>query len=128
MSGGIIPFPGRRGSDGRDGSGPEGPDLTARVARLGEANVRIEAALGRIESTSQKLIDGQHRLELEAAEVKGRIGAVEGRLTGIEGRFPFLPTSIQLIGFILSIFVLLGLFRFLEPRLAPSPPAVTAPR
>lgn len=117
MSDKIVDFRQRPG-----GRGPEDPGLTARVARLEEANVRIEASLSRLEATSTATLSTTHRIEIEQAEMKGRI-------KGIEDRFALLPSTMQLIGFAVAVFLAAGVLRFFEPRLmAYAPPAASAPR
>lgn len=122
----VTPF-GRRGGHG--GHGPDDPDLSGRVARLEEGQHRIEATLARMEKVLDRVDDTQRKHGEGLSEIKGQVGAVEGRIQGIEGRFAFLPTSMQLIGFAVAVFLAAGVLRFFEPRLTGyTPPAAIAPR
>lgn len=108
MSDRILPFRSSR-SGGQGGSGPHDPGYEARIARLEQANERIEATLGRIEATVAQTAASTHRLEVELAEMRGRI-------KGIEDRFSSMPTSLQLISVVVALVVAAGLFRFFAPR------------
>ena len=133
MTNKVVPFGSQTSHSGR---GPDDPDLPARVARLEESLQRVEASLGRLETTSQtaseqftdmkkhlvRMDESQRRTEVDMAELKGR-------LKGVEDRFSMLPTTLQLLGFAVAIFVAAGVFRFFEPRpLVYAPPPVSAPR
>jgi len=106
---------------GRGGGGSDGGDLARRVERLEDSSRRVEAALARVEERLASVDDGQRKLREEFVELKGRIAAVDGRLQGIEGRFAFIPTSVQLLGFAVAVFLAAGVLQYLGPRLAPPP-------
>jgi hypothetical protein len=114
MSDGIVPFPSR--ASGSGGGGPLDPALERRIERLEESLGRLGITLDRIETSTR-------RTELDVTEMKGR-------MTGLEKAFSAMPTSLQLLGFAVAVFVAAGLFRFFEPRLFPAaaPPAVTGSR
>ena len=85
--------------------GPTDGDLVARVARL--------------EETLKDLKDDTKAIREATTRISERIAGVEGRLTGIEGRFSSIPTSLQLLGFAVAVFVAAGVFRFFEKPAAP---------
>ena len=115
----IIGFP---GTDGRGGSsfppgggGPYDPSMEARVAAL-------EASLGRIElgiNTSAQLLAG---VQKDLGDVKKDVSDVRKELTEqgkafsrLDGRVGGLPTTLQMIGFVLAVLALAGLGRYLAP-------------
>ncbi len=57
--------------------------------------VRLEPAVGRIDTAVTKLTDSVHKVEIDLAELKGRILQ--------------LPTTLQLLGFVVALFVAAGL-------------------
>ncbi len=121
-------------------------DLPFRVGRL-EEDVRelrtdmraVRDGLGEIKETLVKMearleariATAESRLDNRIAGVDNRVAGLEGRLTGIEGRFAHIPTTLQLLGFALTVLVLGGLLRYFEPRFASTsqmtPPVITAP-
>jgi hypothetical protein len=114
MSGNVVEFGRRRESGG--GRGPSGPDDEARFRQIEDAVQRVVRALDEIKVSQDKLLSGQHRVEVELAEMKGRI-------KGIEDRFNSMPTSLQLISVVMALVVAAGFFRFFEPRYSPPPVA-----
>lgn len=92
--------------------------LDARVGRLEEKMDRIEGILLRLEpkvievlQTGAKQAD-LLRLQLEVAEIKGRLagvegrlGTVDGRIAGVEGRFNQVPTIWAMLGLISTLLI-----------------------
>ncbi|MEI8397394.1 MAG: hypothetical protein WCF85_21965 [Rhodospirillaceae bacterium] len=60
--------------------------------------------LRRLEPLLTRMDERMHKLEIEAAEVKGRISGLEGRMTGLEGQLRQIPTLWHLSGLIFAIF------------------------
>jgi uncharacterized coiled-coil protein SlyX len=115
MSDKIVAFPSR--ASGQGGGGPGDSGMERRIERLEESLGRVAATLDRIESSVR-------RTETDVAELKGR-------MTGLDKAFGTMPTSLQLLGFAVAVFVAAGVFRFFEPRLFPAaahPPAMTGTR
>jgi len=115
----IIGFP---GTDGRGGSsfppgggGPYDPTMEAGVAAL-------EASLGRIElgvNTSAQLLAGVQKdlgdLKRDVSDVRKELTEQGKALSRLDGRVGALPTTLQMIGFVLAVLALAGLGRYLAP-------------
>jgi hypothetical protein len=72
--------------------------MEARLTRVDDILVRLEPAVGRIDSTVTKVSECVHKVEIELAELKGRVSQ--------------LPTTLQLIGSIVAIFAAAGLLKY----------------
>jgi hypothetical protein len=113
-------------------------DVTELKLSLGRLEARMEAfeaQLGaRLTAFEAQMSARFAALDAQMAgrfgAIEGRFGAIEGRLQGIEGRFSSLPSSLQLFGFAIAVFVAVGIFRYFEPRILtmPTPPAATGTR
>jgi hypothetical protein len=104
---------------GGDAGGPEDPLLEERVERLEKILASLEPKISEILLTCAKR-DDVLKLQLEIAEVKGRIQGIDGRLAGIDGRFSQIPTTWQILALVGTLLVgLSGLIftasRFLHP-------------
>lgn len=55
------------------------------------------------------------RLEADVSELKTDMKAVRVDIAYIKGKLDTMPTTIQLIGFIVAIFVAAGITRFIAP-------------
>jgi hypothetical protein len=99
------------------GGGPHDPGMEARVARLEQDMQEIKTDLKAVRS--------------DLSDIKIKLAGLDGRFAGLEGRLGALPTSLQLLGFAVAVFLAAGVFRFFEPRMFPAgppQPAVTQPR
>ena len=71
--------------------------MDARVERL-EADIRdVKAILGRLEPAIGRMDDRLRGLQTDVAELKGRVSQ--------------LPTTVQLIGFVLAVLIAGGLLK-----------------
>lgn len=55
------------------------------------------------------------RLEEDVKELKSDMKAVRSDLSYIKGRLDAMPTTIQLLGFVIAIFVAAGVAKFFMP-------------
>ena len=79
------------------GQGPDDPDMEARVAKLEEGLIATAATLARIE----KSLDDVRKEQADQAKALARL----------DGRVSQLPTTLQLIGFILAVLAIAGVTR-----------------
>lgn len=95
------------GSFNSEGGGPYDGGMEARVARLEAGLSDIKATLARLEpvlsQVSKDLVDIRTKdlVELKAAAAK------------LEGRVSQLPSTIQLLGFVLAVPTIAGVTRFI---------------
>lgn len=81
------------------GGGGDSGDMEQRVEQLEQGMLEVRAGLGRIEATLTKLDERGRKIEVDLAELKGRVSQ--------------LPSTIQLVGFVLAVLALAGLGRYL---------------
>ena len=94
--GDILPFTpsAGAGSAGAGGSGPEDPMLDQRVARLEATLERIEPKISELLLVGAKQTD-LHKVQLDLAELKGRVAGLESRLATV-------PSTTQLVLWLLT--------------------------
>jgi hypothetical protein len=80
------------------GGGSYDDPMEARLTRVEDILVRLEPAVGRIDAAVTKLTDSVHKVEIDLAELKGRVSQ--------------LPTTLQLLGFIIAIFAAAGPLKY----------------
>lgn len=90
----------RRRLDG-GGDGPHPPDMEQRVAKLETDVGEIKTILMRLEPLLTRMDDRLRKVELDVAELKGRVSQ--------------LPTTLQLVGFVLAVLGIAGLARYFGP-------------
>lgn len=98
----IVPLrPQGAGDDGMGlppgGDGPDDPRMEARVAKLEEGLASVSATLARIE----KALEDARKEQADQAKALARL----------DGRVSQLPTTLQLIGFILAVLAIAGVTR-----------------
>lgn len=82
----------------RGGGGPHNPDMEARLAAV-EADTReIKGILQRLEPLLGRMDERMRKVEVDVAELKGRVSQ--------------LPTTIQVIGFVIAVLVAGGVLRY----------------
>lgn len=98
MSGNIRQFPGKSGKRlETPGGPPDPPDMDARVGQL-EADIRdVKATLGRLEPAINRMDDRLRGLQTDVAELKGRVSQ--------------LPTTVQIIGFVVAVLIAGGVLK-----------------
>jgi predicted nuclease with TOPRIM domain len=84
-----------------DGGGPHHPDMEQRLAKLESDVGEIKGILIRLEPMLSKIDDRVRKVELDVAELKGRVSQ--------------LPTTLQLVGFVLAVLGIAGLARYFGP-------------
>jgi hypothetical protein len=100
----IIQFPARRGGQsGGDGSGPF--MLEHRVARLEDDMKEVKASLRSIENKVNSIAES-------VAEIRGRIGGLEIRLSAV-------PTTVQMVTWLIATWGAGAAMVFTLPRFAP---------
>lgn len=113
MNSNVTPFPGGAGQLGGsrlppDGGGPHDPNMEARLTKLEDALPRIEAAV-------QRIADDVAGTKRDVAELRKELSEQGKSIARLDGRVSQLPTTIQLIGFVLAVLALAGLSRYLAP-------------
>ena len=116
------------GSFNSEGGGPYGGGMEARVARLETGVSEIKLALARLEpvlgQVSKDLADFRSDikdLRSEMKDVKSEIAdlrqkdLVELKVAAakLEGRVSQLPSTVQLLGFVLAVLAIAGVTRFI---------------
>ena len=90
--------------------------LEQRIDHLEKILTSLEPKISELLLTTAKQAD-LHRLQLEIAEVKGKVEAlsgrlegqikgVEGRLSGLDARFAALPTTWTMLGIVFTTWAL----------------------
>lgn len=87
--GGVAPPPG----------GPHDPGMDARVRALEDGQKALLDGQQSIKDALEKLRDGQQKALVELAELKGRVSQ--------------LPTTLQMIGFVVVVLGIAGVSRWL---------------
>lgn len=96
----ILPFrnsPDAKGLEFGSGGGDSG-DMDTRIERLEAGMIDVKASLTRIEATLTKMDDRGRKSEIDIAELKGRVSQ--------------LPTTLQMIGFVLAVLAIAGLGKY----------------
>ena len=122
----VLPFTGGTGAApiAGGGGGPHDPGMDARVTRLEEQYGRIETLLRAIDDRVGRIEDRVGRIEDHVGRIEDRVGRLDDRLRHIEidvaelkGRIVNLPTTWAMIttmigGQIALAGILLAAFRF----------------
>jgi predicted RNase H-like nuclease (RuvC/YqgF family) len=108
-------FPGEGSGGSADGGGPEGPMLEARVEVLEKRMDRFEQKLDRIDETLQSLKialielsancatkSDISELKNDVAKIREELAENKGRITGLSDRFAYIPSTWQMITFMLG--------------------------
>ena len=95
------------GSVAPEGGGPYGGGMEARVARL-------EAGLSDIKATLARLEPVLSQLSKDVADIKSK-DLVELKVAAakLDGRVSQLPSTVQLLGFVLAVLAIAGVTRFI---------------
>lgn len=90
-----------------DGGGPYGGGMEARVARL-------EAGLSDIKATLARLEPVLSQMSKDVADIKSK-DLVELKVAAakLDGRVSQLPSTVQLLGFVLAVLAIAGVTRFI---------------
>jgi hypothetical protein len=108
-----------------NGGGPEDPMLEQRVGRLEEKVDRIEAVVTRIDGMVTRILEtgakqsadileikatgakqaDLNKVQLDIAEMKGRLSGIEGRIGSVEGRFNQVPTIWGMLGIVATLLI-----------------------
>lgn len=102
------------GSFNSDGEGPYGGGMEARVVRLEAGLSDIKATLARLEPVLSQVSKDLGQLSKDVAEIKTK-DLVELKVAAakLEGRVSQLPSTVQLLGFVLAVLAIAGVTRFI---------------
>ncbi len=91
-----------------NGGGPDDPGMEARVAALESSTRAIEVAVKDIGRDIAEMKAGQAELRKEVLDQAKTLARLDGRVSQ-------LPSTLQLIGFVLAVLALAGLSKFFAP-------------
>jgi hypothetical protein len=90
-----IPFRGNRSSGG--GGGPDDPMIERRIARLEELCAQIDEKLARIDANL-----GHLPTAMDYAALRSDVAEMKGRFGGLEMRLSAMPTTVQLVTWLIT--------------------------
>lgn len=91
------------------GGGPYDPTMEVRMTAM-EADLKeIKGVLGRLEPLLGKMDDRLRKMETDTLPKLG------SEIAELKGRVSQLPSTIQLIGFVLAVLVIAGFTRYFVP-------------
>jgi hypothetical protein len=98
-----------RGLDNSAG-GTNPPDMEARVAKLEETAGRIDITLARMDEKMNSLATKD-----DIMGTRSEISGIAQRLASIEGAVGKMPTTLQLLGFVLAVLAAAGFMKAFVP-------------
>lgn len=116
--GNVVPFSGVRqereelkhldsGGGGDDSGGMEG-----RLTAL-EADTRdIKSTLGRLEPVLARVDERVRKVDADGIKTDERLRKIETDLAELKGRVSQLPSTVQLIGFVLAVLLFSGAIKY----------------
>lgn len=121
MNRSLEPDPEPSGDLAGGGGPPHDPGMEARVSALEASFGDVKAILARLEPTLGRVDDRTRKIEAEITSVDGRLRKIEtdtfpklgADIAELKGRVSQLPSTIQIIGFVLAVLTLAGLSKYL---------------
>ena len=102
------------------GGPPHDPGMEARVSALEASFGDLKTILARLEPTLARVDDRTRKMETDLASMDGRFRKIEtdmlpklgADVAELKGRISQLPSTIQMIGFVLVVLALAGVTRY----------------